>query len=467
MVGGSVAVGIVFLMIVMQHRLRAELHHAPHRPRSGADEQDPSALGAKGIGYQLQSAAPRSAWTPARSPRPASRSPAPACSAARSPASRCSTTGSSAHRTSSSRSPTSARSRVSSSRRSSRSRASTRAQVDLVIPNQQEQLFADNSQAASASVLLSAPEPRPELGQGHRAARRLERPGLTVDKVTITDGTGAALWPAPKRQREHGGCRGAGGQQQYDEMMAANVDAVLAQMLGPGKAQAWSARPQRQPGHATVADLQRQGRPADEADLERVARRAAAARAAGAAGTIPAAGAPAGIEAPTTRTRPPTPPTASTRRSPRDDRPRRDQVPEVSVLVGRTVRPRRCRRSRRRSAGAVGLNAKRGDTIVGLAARRSSRPRRRRRPRAGTSKMIGYAKDGVIGLGALLFLIFIARALKRRERETSPADLAERVRAPAPAGRAREVVASSDGVRVKRCGRGEPGEAPGRGPGRA
>jgi flagellar M-ring protein FliF len=41
--------------------------------------------------------------------------------------------------------------------------------------------------------------------------------------------------------------------------------------------------------------------------------------------------------------------------------------------------------------------------------------------------MIGYAKYGVIGLGALLFLFFTTRALRRREKETfaSPTWLTE------------------------------------------
>ena len=52
--------------------------------------------------------------------------------------------------------------------------------------------------------------------------------------------------------------------------------------------------------------------------------------------------------------------------------------------------------------------------------------------------MIGYAKYALIGLGALLFLFFMRRMLKRaRTRHSRPAHVAARARDPAPAGRAR------------------------------
>src|SRR5579884_1205913 len=69
------------------------------------------------------------------------------------------------------------------------------AQVNLVIPNQQDQLFADTSQSSSASVLLSAPNLDPNAVKGIAQLVASSVPGLSASKVTITDGSGTLLWP--------------------------------------------------------------------------------------------------------------------------------------------------------------------------------------------------------------------------------------------------------------------------------
>src|SRR5436305_6211083 len=70
------------------------------------------------------------------------------------------------------------------------------AQVNLVLPNPQQQLFADNSQPSSASVLLSNSgnlDPSAVRGIANLVASSV--PGLQLGKATITDGTGQLLWP--------------------------------------------------------------------------------------------------------------------------------------------------------------------------------------------------------------------------------------------------------------------------------
>jgi flagellar M-ring protein FliF len=69
-------------------------------------------------------------------------------------------------------------------------------------------------------------------------------------------------------------------------------------------------------------------------------------------------------------------------------------------------------------AGAVGLNTKRGDSISVSQLPFAKTTTAATKAAGGTSKMIGYAKYGVIGLGALLFLFFTTRALRKREKET-------------------------------------------------
>jgi flagellar M-ring protein FliF len=115
----------------------------------------------------------------------------------------------------------------------------TNAQVQIVMPT--DTLFADQSSQASASVLLTTDstfDPGAVAGIAHMVASGVQ--GLSSDNVTITDQTGTMLWPDSAS-----GSGGVGGatqklavQQSYDSTVAAQVDAMLAQALGPNKAQA-------------------------------------------------------------------------------------------------------------------------------------------------------------------------------------------------------------------------------------
>ncbi len=113
------------------------------------------------------------------------------------------------------------------------------AQVQLVLPSPQAQLFASSQTTASASVLLSGTnslDPGSVRGIAQLVASAV--PGLSLSKVTITDGTGQLLWPAAGSE---GGGAGETTKQaseaRYDASTAANLNAMLAQTLGPGKAQ--------------------------------------------------------------------------------------------------------------------------------------------------------------------------------------------------------------------------------------
>ena len=114
------------------------------------------------------------------------------------------------------------------------------AQVQLVLPNPQAQLFSDNVQPSTAAVLLSGStslDPGAVKGIAQLVASSV--PNLHADKVTITDASGQLLWPTADSV-------GAGGtsllakqsaQAQYDSSMEAQVNAMLTQTLGAGKAQ--------------------------------------------------------------------------------------------------------------------------------------------------------------------------------------------------------------------------------------
>ena len=205
---------------------------------------------------------------------------------------------------------------------------------------------------------------------------------------------------------------------------------MLAQTLGPGKAQVVvNADLNANQATSESAGLRQEGRAAYPADADRDAQgRRRHGRRHG-TGTIPAyaatgSGGNSNYNNKTTNT------TYGVNKTITHivDRARHDQQPDASRCWSTSrCRPRSCRRSATRSAGAVGLNAKRGDTLsvcqIAFAKTADDRHGRLRRP-----KMIGYAKYAVIGLGALLFLFFMRRNLKRREQEIvrRPADLAAR-----------------------------------------
>jgi flagellar M-ring protein FliF len=110
------------------------------------------------------------------------------------------------------------------------------AQVQLVLPK--DQLFQDQSSQATASVMVATPlglDPSSVRGIAHMVASSVQ--GLDPADVTITDETGAMLWP--------NGDTGTGGsptklaaEQAYSAQMSTQIDALLTSILGPGKAEA-------------------------------------------------------------------------------------------------------------------------------------------------------------------------------------------------------------------------------------
>ncbi len=113
------------------------------------------------------------------------------------------------------------------------------AQVQIVMPT--DTLFADQSSQATASVLLNTDstfDPGAVSGIAHMVASGVQ--GLSAQNVTVTDQTGAMLWP--NGASGDGGTAGAtqklAVQQSYDAQIAAQVDALLVQTLGANKGQA-------------------------------------------------------------------------------------------------------------------------------------------------------------------------------------------------------------------------------------
>src|SRR5947209_7580649 len=108
------------------------------------------------------------------------------------------------------------------------------ATVQLTMP--QEQLFADQQQPATASVLLgggpSTLQPGAVRGIANLVASAV--PNLKSSNVTITDGSGQMLWPTGD-QADGGVASKPAAEARYDAQLSAQLDAIVAQTVGVGK----------------------------------------------------------------------------------------------------------------------------------------------------------------------------------------------------------------------------------------
>ena len=128
----------------------------------------------------------------------------------------------------------------------------------------EDDLFADEATPATAAVMLgnSADTLEPGAARGIAQLVASSVKGLKTENVTITDASGSLLWPAG--DGSGGGGVSAGKQAleaRYSRAMEADLNALLARTLGPGKAQvSGHRRPQRRQDHARRAHVRQEGR---------------------------------------------------------------------------------------------------------------------------------------------------------------------------------------------------------------
>jgi flagellar M-ring protein FliF len=299
------------------------------------------------------------------------------------------------------------------------------AQVQLVLPDREAQLFSDQSSPATAAVLLSgssAIDPGSVRGIAQLVTSSV--PGLQTDKVTITDGSGQLLWPTSSGD---GAAAGDGGllakqaaEARYDAQMASAIGAMLTRTLGPDKAQV-QVHADLDANEATQEQLTygRRG-VALASKTEREALRGGGAGAGGTAGT--GANTPAYAQTGASGN-------SNYRRDSADDTFGVDKTvthtriapgsvngQQVSVLLDRSVPASAIPQIRAAVASAAGIDARRGDVLtVGQVA--FARP-----PVAAAPSPVatygGYLKYVFVTIAALGFLLFVTRQLKRREQET-------------------------------------------------
>ena len=295
------------------------------------------------------------------------------------------------------------------------------AQVQLVLPDRDAQLFSDDIRPATAAVLLSGTTSLDE-GQVRGIAQLVANsvPGLRTDKVTITDGSGTLLWPASA------GAAGSGGlyakqaaEARYNQQLASNLTAMLARTLGPDKVQVQvNADLDANEGTQERLVYGRDGTPLTNREERE---------------TLTGRGTPAGGAAGTAANNPP----AYAAQGGQDSDYRRESLEEtlgvnktvtrmrlppgrvnrqsVAVLVDESVPAAMMPQIRDAVAAAAGIDEERGDVLTTgrIAFAQPPEP-------AGdspVSKVWDYARYALIGLAALLFLLFVTRQLRRRERE--------------------------------------------------
>src|ERR671932_654904 len=114
------------------------------------------------------------------------------------------------------------------------------ATVQLVLP--QDQLFQDQQSQAKAAVLLSGSGQNLQPGAVRGIAQLVSGSvkGLSPNKVSITDSTGQLLWPNSAGGATDGQMAATtkqASEARYSQGEEAKLNALLAQTLGPGKAQ--------------------------------------------------------------------------------------------------------------------------------------------------------------------------------------------------------------------------------------
>jgi flagellar M-ring protein FliF len=288
------------------------------------------------------------------------------------------------------------------------------AQVELVLPSSQNQLFGEGQGASTAAVLLSGTTSLdPSSVRGIAQLVSSSVPGLQLSKVTITDASGRLLWPSSS-----GGAGGSGtsvqdAEQRYDQSMAASLDAMLAQTLGQGKAQVLvyanmnvNQTTQESLTYGKAGVPQQQSK-----ELETLTGNGSGTGGVTGTANIPAAaaGGKSNYKRETTSSQLAVSKTVTHSTI----APGTVESQHVSVLLDHSVPAASLPAIREAVTNAAGVQAKRGDTIsIGQLA--FAKPASAAAP---ASSPLGYAKYALLAIAGALFLFFTTKSLRRREAE--------------------------------------------------
>lgn len=318
------------------------------------------------------------------------------------------------------------------------------ASVQLVLPDDTDALLSENAPEASAAVLLSgAEDPEPAAVQGIARLVSSSVKSLKPSKVTITDGAGRLLWPTGGADGAAGGTGAAtlakqSAAQKYQSSLESSLSSVLAQTIGPDKARVrvnadidadQATQEQLQYGRKRVTLKEK----TEDEQMEGTAARNGGT--AGTAGNVPgyaAAGGNGGGDSNYDRA-------TGDREFGNDKTVTKRTIAagavnrqSVSVLVSDAVPAAQLPGIRQAIAAAAGIDTQRGDQLnVSRIAFAQAPAAPAASPLSGN--VLNYAKWAAVALGTIIFLVLVARHLRRREREAlaSPTWLNE-IEAPRP-----------------------------------
>jgi flagellar M-ring protein FliF len=297
------------------------------------------------------------------------------------------------------------------------------ASVSLVLPD--EQLFAEEDSPAKAAVVLqndaSSLEPGAVRGIAQVVASGVK--GLKLDQVSITDSTGALLWP--NGEGGAGGGSTATGKQaaerRYSGELEAKLNGLLTQTIGPGKGQV-QVNADLNVDEATKDELAYAEKAVPgktKTETEELQGGGGGGSAAGAAGNIPsyAGGAGGGGNSNYKRETEETENLVGKTVTRTKVAPGKVEKLNVSLLVDKSVPPADLQELETAVTAAAGIQPERGDVMstsqVAFTKAEAEKP-------SAAAGMIGYAKYLALGIASLLFLFFITRHLKKREGEALP-----------------------------------------------
>jgi flagellar M-ring protein FliF len=296
------------------------------------------------------------------------------------------------------------------------------AQVSLVLP--EDQLFSAEQSPATAAVLLSGGSTSldPAAVRGIASLVSSSVKGLKPQNVSITDSTGQLIWPNSESSAANGGAVSKlTAQARYDAQLQGSLDAMLAQTVGAGKAHVKVSSDlnvdQSTQDKLTYA---KKGVPLKQTrETERL--RGTGGGGGGAAGTgsnLPAYAQAGGAGGNSNYNRSSTQTDFGVDKTVTRTKIAPGQVNRLSValVVDRSVPAAQVAQLRNAVSGAAGINTARGDSLSVSTVAFAKPPAT---PAASpTANIVNYAKYGVAGLGVLLFLFFVWRQLRKRERES-------------------------------------------------
>jgi flagellar M-ring protein FliF len=295
--------------------------------------------------------------------------------------------------------------------------------VQIVMP--QDDLFADEASPATAAVMLgnSADALQPGAVRGMAQLTASSVKGLKTENVTITDSSGAVLWPSGESGggTAGGGSSKASAEARYARQKETAINAMLASTLGPGKASV-KVNADLNMDETTEDELTygAKGTPLKSTE-ETEKLRGGSATTGGTSGTgsnVPtySAGSGSGSGSSNYQSKKGSTDYAVNKKV------RKTKVAggavnklNVALLVDKSV-PAPVFESLKQTVGAAaGLDTTRGDTIT-AAQMAFAQPAT---PKAGPvpTTMLGPLKWVGLGLASLLFLFFMTRGLRRREGE--------------------------------------------------